>query len=156
MKTAIFTNFTDEDFIGYWDGKGKRIPAHQSLMMPDYLAEHFAKHLANRELLRTNDKKELLIKNGDKYTSPKKPNEVPEFMKLFNKAYKPSDDEDMSDEEVEINIANAGKENGSSKGNKSENSNEPQVVLLPDLEDDDYNEDSFEENPNIIQSSDKS
>lgn len=42
------------------------------------IARHFAKHLVNREL----------IKKG-KYTatSPKKPNEVPEFMAEFDKAF---------------------------------------------------------------------
>lgn len=92
-KTALFTNFTKDEFTGYWDGKAKKFAPGQSLYLPDYLARHFAKHLTNQELLRTDKDGNLLHKNGDKFTSPKRPSDTPMFMKLFNKAYIPPKDE---------------------------------------------------------------
>lgn len=90
MKTATFTNFSTEKFVGYWDGKPKSFLPGQSVLMPDYLANHFAKHLTNRELLR--DPK------NERCTSPKRPADVPEFMELFNKAYQAdSEDIDMTE-----------------------------------------------------------
>ena len=97
-KTALFTNFTDQEFIGWWDGKAKKFEPGQSLYMPDYLAQHYAKHLTNRELLRTDKHGNLIYKNGEKFTSPKKPEEVAVFMELFNKAYTPQ--EDRANEEI--------------------------------------------------------
>ena len=93
-KTALFTNFTSEEFTGYWDGKAKRFEPGQSLYMPDYLAQHYAKHLVNRELLRTDKHGNLTYKGGDKFTSPKRPSDVPLFMELFNKAYTPQEDKE--------------------------------------------------------------
>ena len=113
-KTALFTNWTDEDFTGYWGGKGRTIKSGQSLYMPDYAARHFAKHLTNRELLRTTKKGVMIYPNGDKMTSPKFPEQVPVFMELFNKAYTP--DETVKEEEkkdaldVEIEVLNKNKE----------------------------------------------
>jgi len=95
MKTALFTNFTDQDFVGYWDGKPKRFTPGQTLYMPDYLAQHFAKHLANRELLRKDANGNLIYPDGEKMTSPKFPEQVPMFMDLFNKAYIPDESEDL-------------------------------------------------------------
>ena len=87
MKTALFVNFTNQEFTGYWNGKGRTYPPGAQEYLPDYLAQHFATHLTNRELLRTDASGSLIHKGGDKMTSPKKPQEVPLFMELFNKAY---------------------------------------------------------------------
>lgn len=99
MKSALFTNFSSELFTGYYDGKGRTFEPGESRYMPDYIARHFAKHLANRELLRRGPDGETLIPNGEKYTSPKKPDEVPVFKALFDKAYEDVI-EDASDEEL--------------------------------------------------------
>jgi hypothetical protein len=98
MKTALFTNFTNQEFVGYWNGKGRKYPAGASEYMPDYLAKHFAKHLTNRELLRTKPDGTLVYKDGEKMTSPKNPEQVPMFMDLFSKAYTPDDIEDLGGE----------------------------------------------------------
>lgn len=45
-----FTNFSNEDFIGYWDGTPWNIKAGETIMLQAYLSNHFAKHLINREL----------------------------------------------------------------------------------------------------------
>lgn len=95
MKTAQFVNFTSEAFVGYWNGKGRKYPAGASEYMPDYLAQHFAKHLVNRELLRTKPDGTLVYPNGDKMTSPKNPADAPLFMELFNKAYIPDEVDDL-------------------------------------------------------------
>lgn len=136
MKTALFVNFTTEDFTGYWDGKPKTIKAGQQLWMPDYLASHFAKHLVNRELLRTDASGNPIYKNGEKMTSPKKPEEVPVFMELFNKAFIPDETEDIGAEkdnlDTLISVANKNRAEKSSENVKQEPG-----VQIADFPDDD-------------------
>lgn len=161
MKTALFVNFTDQEFTGYWNGKGRMYPAGTSEAMPDYLAKHFAKHLVNRELLRTKPDGQLVYKDGDKMTSPKFPEQVPVFMDLFNKSYIP-DDLDVPGEPTDtldavIRSANINKEKKLAPKNvaplskprkaKEQESEDfkretgdiagPQVVLPPDWNEDD-------------------
>lgn len=127
MKNALFTNFTDQEFTGYWDGKGRKFSPGQSLHMPAYLAQHYAKHLVNRELLRADKDGTLLHKNGDKMTSPKFPEQVPLFMELFNKACQIEKDEVVGektdDADVLVEVANKNADEGN-----------VQVVLPPDEE----------------------
>lgn len=78
MKTATFKNFSDEVFEGCYNGRCKKFPPGVEVDMPAYLARHFAKHLANRELIKV---------GKVTATSPKKPQEVPEFMDMFNKGF---------------------------------------------------------------------
>lgn len=159
-KTALFTNFTDKEFIGYWDGKGKKFAPGASLYMPDYLARHFAKHLTNQELLRTNAQGNLIHKNGDKMTSPKKPEEVPMFMDLFNKSYTADETDDSSDKKDDIDsLISVANKNRQERGAKIEmpedvagpenprntpttpsekpDPTKPQVILPPDFDSED-------------------
>ena len=99
MRTAQFINFTDQEFVGFWNGKGRKYPSGASEYMPDYLAKHFAKHLVNRELLRTKPDGTLVHKDGDKMTSPKFPEQVPLFTDLFNKSYIPDETDDLGSTE---------------------------------------------------------
>lgn len=104
MKNAIFTNFTLEDFTGYWDGRSQTIKAGQSIEVPRFLAEHFAKHLVNRELIRKNKDGSSVYPNGEKMTSPRKKEEVPLFMELFSKAVtilETENKEDQGDNSIE-------------------------------------------------------
>lgn len=97
MGYALFTNFSDKEFIGMWSKRQFKFPPGASKYLPTYLAEHFAKHLTNREL----------IKEGNEvYTSPKKPLEVPLFMEKFNKAcqYQSSDGLDSEIDQLEAEI----------------------------------------------------
>ena len=80
MTNAFFHNATNETFTGYWNGKPKTFKPGEKLLMPAWLAEHFAKHLANRELIKV---------GKDTYTSPKNPGQMPEFMNVFKKFYIP-------------------------------------------------------------------
>jgi hypothetical protein len=50
MKSLLFTNWTNEDFSHKWNGEPYDFPAGTSILLPQYLAEHFAKHLTDREL----------------------------------------------------------------------------------------------------------
>lgn len=50
MQTKTFVNFSNEEFIGYWDSVPYRIKPGQAVMFEDWKAEHFAKHLVDREL----------------------------------------------------------------------------------------------------------
>jgi hypothetical protein len=86
MNSAKFVNFSTEDFTGYWDGRPRIIKAGESIFLPAFLAKHYAKHLVNRELIRKDSSGNEIYKNGEKMTSPKKPEDVPMYMALFNKA----------------------------------------------------------------------
>lgn len=50
QKAVLFTNYSDEDFSHEWDKVRYDFPAKQSIMLVEGLAQHFAKHLAVREL----------------------------------------------------------------------------------------------------------
>ena len=107
MKTVLFTNFSNEDIEVFWDGVGRKYKAGESKYLPDYLAEHSARLLTNRELLRLGQERSM---------SPKKPEDFPEYMKLFNKAYTPDENEapeapKKNALDVEIEVANKNREN---------------------------------------------
>ena len=75
-KIVKFTNFTDEDFTWTWNKRPWTFKAGQFMFLEQGIANHFAKHLVNREL----------IKEGrDTDTSPKKPEDNAFFMELYNK-----------------------------------------------------------------------
>lgn len=50
MKAVNFYNFSNEDFSYTWDGEVFDFPAGERVMLQEYLARHFAKHLVDREL----------------------------------------------------------------------------------------------------------
>lgn len=53
MSTAIvFKNFSKEEFRWKWDGAEYVFPAGVSMMMEDWKAQFFAKHLVDREMQR--------------------------------------------------------------------------------------------------------
>lgn len=122
MKTAIFHNITNKPFIGYWDGKGKKYEAGARKLLPEWLAKHYATHLANQ----------ILIERGDyTATSPKFPEQVPKFMDLFNEIYTLQDDEE--DEDVEMPVKNI----PSSRLESTVDAKEPQIVLPVEGDDED-------------------
>ena len=53
-KAQRFTNWTKEDFYHKWDSVQYTFKAGESEMVQDYLAHHFAKHLAQREINKRN------------------------------------------------------------------------------------------------------
>lgn len=147
-KFANFTNFTNEEFVGYWDGRSKKFAPGQSLYMPDYLAKHFAKHLVNKELLKTDGSGNLVYKDGDKMTSPKFPEQVPLFMKLFNQAYTPDESEpdaQNAKEDLDAIIDKANKKKTINK--EPQDPTQPQVILPPEDDEEESEEESFEGKP---------
>lgn len=134
MVSALFTNWTQEPFTGWWGGKSRTYLPGEAKWLPDSLAQHFAKHLTNRELLRTDSKGNLVYPNGDKMTSPKRPADVPMFMELFNKAYSPSEQaEDFGDPEkdsLDALIESANRNRGEPTRTPTHTSRPP----LPDVE----------------------
>lgn len=100
MKSAIFHNFTTKPFTGYWNGKPKTFKPGDKVWMEEYLARHFAKHLTNHVLLTSGNAKD------ETYTSPKKPEQVPQFMDIFNKAFIPDESAEEKDEaQVQTDLA---------------------------------------------------
>jgi len=130
MKQALFYNFTDKEFIGYWDGKAKKFAPGAKQYMEDWRAKHYAKHLANS----------VLIANGkENSTSPKFPEQMPDFLNLFNKACivekDQEEDQDASDliekqHEATVNIP------APKKVPTVVDSKEPQIINTPDSDDD--------------------
>lgn len=52
MQAITFTNFSTEDFTWKFDGIPYTFKAGQTIMLEDFKAHHFAKHLVDRELTR--------------------------------------------------------------------------------------------------------
>lgn len=77
-KAVSFTNWTNEKFVCSWDGNAFTFEPGEQKWFEEGVARHFAKHLANRELIR--DGKEF-------NTSPSKPEEDIIFMSYFEKAF---------------------------------------------------------------------
>lgn len=50
MKAILFRNFSDESFTWKFDGDPYTFEAGQEMYMEDFKAQHFAKHLIDREL----------------------------------------------------------------------------------------------------------
>ena len=64
----IFTNWTDRDFNGVWDKKIYPLKAGKSYELQYFLAEHFGRHLIDRELqLKGNEAWEKEPKQGLNY-----------------------------------------------------------------------------------------
>lgn len=51
-----FTNITNEEFVGRWGGVDYFIKAGETKPFPEFLANHFAKHLADKILIKKNPK----------------------------------------------------------------------------------------------------
>lgn len=145
MKTAQFTNFTDQDFTGWWDGKSREFPSGSSTYMPDYLAQHYAKHLVNRELLKTKRDGTLIYKGGDKMTSPKFPEQVPLYMELFNQACTVMEEETTERKKDDVDtLIDVAQKNMQERKEKSKDGvqskkekqdpTKPQTVVPPDFD----------------------
>lgn len=52
VTNVLFTNWTNEDFTYTWDKEPYIFKAGASQYLPAYLAEHFASHLTDREMVR--------------------------------------------------------------------------------------------------------
>ena len=136
-RTAMFFNFTKKPFTGYWNGKPKTFNPGEKKFMPEYLARHFAKHLTNQ----------VLIDAGkETSTSPKFPEQVPEFMEVFNKAFTCDEEDEKPAIDVEIDMANSkepAKPVTAQKAvaaPKNRNSNKALQIVLPPADDEDEDE----------------
>jgi hypothetical protein len=47
-----FTNIDEEDYVGTWASKPTIIKSGETIQLPEFLAKHFSKHLANKILIR--------------------------------------------------------------------------------------------------------
>jgi len=89
-KAIRFKNWTEEKFSHKWDNVDYTFEAGESEMVQDYLANHFAKHLAQREI----NKKNFLM------TSPK-------FKEFYDKCFKGEEVSAESKLKLEMEIAKA-------------------------------------------------
>lgn len=88
-RIVKFTNFSKEDFTWTWNKIPYKFPAGEFRFMETNLAEHFAKHLINRELLK---------KGRENDTSPKNPQENVYFMELHRLAIEAVDTAEGADQ----------------------------------------------------------
>src|ERR1035437_2082299 len=61
-----FLNWTGEDFIGMWDNVERLIKAGESINLPGFLADHYAKHLVDREMINAGKDMSLNIEEARK------------------------------------------------------------------------------------------
>lgn len=52
-SSVVFKNWSSETFSWTWDGVAYTFKPGLEMYMQDYLANHFAKHLADREMIRS-------------------------------------------------------------------------------------------------------
>ena len=140
IKTALFTNFTDKEFIGWWNGKSRKYTPGQHEYMTIELARHFAGHLVNQELLSKDAKGNLKYPNGEKMLSPKEPEQFPIYIELFKKACQPEETEDIGDATDDINTIIETTQKNRAERSKlkeqtmaSQDPTQPQIVLPPDF-----------------------
>lgn len=132
---ALFFNFTNKPFTGYWNGKPKTFKAGSKQYMEAWRARHYAKHLTNQVLLE---------KGLENYTSPKFPEQVPQFMDIFNKACIIEENQDAEQDESDlINKQHEPSMNIPSKNDGKKvptlvDDKEPQIVTGPDDDDDEF------------------
>jgi len=79
-SVARFTNWSDEMFTCKWAGEEATFEPGESKVMVKYLAEHFAKHLTDRELVKMGSDYERMM-------SPKKKEDNKKYMEIYSKAY---------------------------------------------------------------------
>lgn len=60
----MFKNFSSEDFSWKWDGVVYTFKVGQEIYLEDFKADHFAKHLVDRELTRQNIPTDMLDKRA--------------------------------------------------------------------------------------------
>ena len=140
ITTALFTNFTDKEFIGWWGGKSRKYAPGQSEFMPFALAKHFAGHLVNQELLSRDVGGSLKYKDGEKMVSPKEPDQFPIYKALFAKAYQSDETEDIGDKTDDVDtLIKVAQKNRAEKTQLKEQAaapqdpNQAQVILPPDF-----------------------
>jgi len=59
VKSVVFKNFTDEEFVCSWDSVPYRFAPGKEMYVEDWKAAHFAKHLVDRVM----NKKGLITSN---------------------------------------------------------------------------------------------
>lgn len=63
-KIVYFKNWTTKDFTYKFDSQMQTFVAGQTYQMPLEIAQHFAKHLADRELMTSGDPKDEFLPEG--------------------------------------------------------------------------------------------
>lgn len=61
VKSVVFKNFSNEEFVCSWDGVPYRFPAGKEMYVEDWKANHFAKHLVNKVIYTMKSGKELIL-----------------------------------------------------------------------------------------------
>lgn len=59
VKSVVFKNFTDEEFVCSWDSVPYRFPPGKEMYVEDWKAIHFAKHLVDKVM----NKKRMITSN---------------------------------------------------------------------------------------------
>ena len=65
MEAKQFTNFTKEDFTWKFGGMSYTLKAGQTMFLEDYKADHFAKHLIDKEMNRMGIPTNMMAKRAE-------------------------------------------------------------------------------------------
>lgn len=98
MEVKHFINHTDKPFMWTWDKQEYSFAPGESKWLPDYLANHLAKHLTNRVLTEMSDK-------DQKYVTYVGNPDNPVYAELFEKCFLSTQPVETK-MEAEIEIAN--------------------------------------------------
>lgn len=61
VKSVVFKNFSNEEFVCSWDGVAYRFAPGKEMYVEDWKADHFAKHLVNKVIYTMKGSKELIL-----------------------------------------------------------------------------------------------
>lgn len=126
MKTALFTNISNKPFTGYWNGKPKTFKPGEKIYLEEGIAKHYAKHLTNQMLLE---------KDLETCTSPKFPEQVPQFMEIFNQCCI-VEKEERTEQEVSMEVLNRNHPAQPTQVPTVVDNQPVQVVVSPDADED--------------------
>lgn len=103
----IFTNWSDEDFTGMWNGISHTVKAGAYIEVPEYKAFHYCRHLVDREMRKAGNEatlgvhsareameKKTIVKIGEEAESP--------VMETIKKQLKKEMESDKADSKPEF------------------------------------------------------
>lgn len=111
MEAKKFKNWTGEDFTWKFDGIPYTFKAGQEMFLEDYKAEHFAKHLVDREMNNQgvvtsslSKRQELTAKcfPSDEIVTPLEAIQLNETAKVKKGKKEEKEFEDLEDEELPV------------------------------------------------------
>lgn len=125
-QAKLFINWTDREFVGRWNSVEYPFAPGQSMFVEGFKADHFAKHLTNRELTKD---------NLAEHCSPKEIKDNKVFMDYYKKCFGEATVEAPSEDELATELLNVEEKNpkkGASKKTAKASKEEEEFAGLKD------------------------